>query len=125
MDGMLVTTEKAQMRGEIAVIKVHGYLDMNAAQSLDHAIDSLLQADCYDIIFDLGDVKYIGSRGWSVFLSKIKHVRDHGGDLKLARMKPSVYEVYKLLEFFWFLRSYATVEEAVSAFYNHVPPMPE
>ena len=112
------------MRGKIAVVRVRGYLDHNTADVLDELIDAHLETGCYAIIFDLGGVKYIGSRGWSVFLRKIKQVRDRGGDLKLACMNEDVYEVFKVLEFFWFLRSYDTLEEAVLAFEYDTPPMP-
>jgi anti-sigma B factor antagonist len=124
MDGVLATAEAAQMRGNIAVIKIRGYLDLNTADSLDDVIESLLESECFDIIVDLSEVKYIGSRGWGVFSGKIKRIREQGGDLKLALMNPGVYEVYKVLEFFWFLRSYDTLEDAVSDFENDIPPMP-
>lgn len=78
----------------------------------------------YRIIVDLKHVDYISSRGWSIFLSKIKEIRENGGDLKLTNMTDNVYEVYKVLEFFWFLRVYESIEEAISDFDNDVPPMP-
>lgn len=116
MNGKRTTAQRAQLRGDIAVLKVTGYLDTCTADALDEAIESLLASDCVKIIFDLADVHYIGSKAWSILLSKIKRVRNRAGDLKLACMSTEAYEVYQVLEFFWFLRSYDTIEDAVADF---------
>ena len=92
---------------------------------LEQALASLLDSNCYDIVFDLGDVENICSTGWSLFVNNLKEIRDRGGDLKLARMNENVYETYKELDLFWFLRSYPTLEEAVYDFENAIPPIPE
>jgi anti-sigma B factor antagonist len=107
------------------VIKVGGYIDFTTSDEIEKVLTAVLKSNRYKIIIDLADVDYISSRGWSIFLGKIKEIREQGGDLKLARMKPDVYQVYEVLEFFWFLRSYTTLEEAVTEFDKGVPPMPE
>lgn len=116
--------EMVRTKKPISVIKVGGYIDITTSDELEKAIESILKSYCYNIIVDLKDVDYISSRGWSIFLSRIKEIRDHGGDLKLARMKPDVFEVYEVLEFFWFLKVYDTLEEAISDFDLGIPPMP-
>jgi anti-sigma B factor antagonist len=70
----------------------------------------------YDIVIDLGNVNYISSAGWGIFISEIKEIRENGGDLKLAAMIGDVYEVFELLEFQTILESFDTVEEAVKSF---------
>ncbi|MFQ5636738.1 MAG: STAS domain-containing protein [bacterium] len=124
MDGVLAPPEAAQLRGTITVIKIRGCLDTNTADTLDETLGLYLESGCCNIIVDLAEVKYIGSCGWSTFLSRIKPIRDAGGDLKLVRMNSGVYEVYKVLEFFWFLRSYDALEDAVYDFEHDIPPMP-
>lgn len=96
---------------------------MVTAEQLDKAIMSLLKRKQYNIIVDLQDVEYISSSGWGVFLGNIKEIREKGGDLKLTRMNPDVFEVYKVLEFFWFIKSYASIEDAVYEFDQHISPM--
>ncbi|MFQ5863888.1 MAG: STAS domain-containing protein [bacterium] len=116
--------DKTVAKKPISVIKVGGYIDITTSEELEKVIESLLSSNYYNIIVDLCDVDYISSRGWSIFLSKLKDIRDHDGDLKLACMKEAVYEVYVVLEFFWFLKVYDTLEEAISDFELGVPPMP-
>lgn len=124
MQGIHTTVRKKHSNRPISVIKVGGYIDLTTSTELEHAIDSVLKTNCYNIIIDLGYVDYISSTGWSTLLSKLKEIRDNGGDLKLARMKPDVYEVYEVLEFFWFLKVYESLEEAISDFECGIPPMP-
>lgn len=108
----------------ISVVSIGGYMDITTTDELEKVIDSIVRSKQYKIIVDLGGVDYISSYGWSIFLGKIKELRENKGDLKLARMKPDVYEVYKLLEFFWFLKSYETIEDAVKDFAEEHPPLP-
>ena len=117
------SAEETVSQKPISVIKVGGYIEFTTSDELDKVIESLIKTKSYNIIIDLENVGYISSRGWSIFLSKIKEIREHDGDLKLTRMEPDVFEVFKVLEFFWFLSVYDTIEEAISDFDHGVPPL--
>lgn len=101
---------------EISVVKVRGNLELLTAEQLDEVISSLTAKKRYQIIVDLQNVVYISSRGWGVFLSKIKEIRENDGDLLLSGMRPEVYEVFRVLEFDMFLKSFATLEAAAQFF---------
>lgn len=116
MEGIQVSVEKAGVNSNIAVIKVGGYIDTTTSAELEHALEGLLKAGMNDIIIDLGNVDYISSAGWGIFISEIKGIRERGGDLKLVRMIPDVYEVFELLEFHYILKAFDTIEEAVHDF---------
>jgi len=68
------------------------------------------------LVVDLGNVDYISSAGWGIFISEIKSIRENGGDLKLVRMVPDVYEIFELLEFHHILDVYDSVDEAINKF---------
>ncbi len=110
---------------EIAVLTVGGYIEFSTSDELDEILSRLINAGTFKIIIDLANVDYISSRGWSIFLSKIKEIRENKGDLKLIGLTEDVYEVYKVLEFFWFMKVYNSIDEAVEDFDHEVPPMPE
>jgi anti-sigma B factor antagonist len=116
MEGIQVSVEKAGFNNSIAIIKVGGYIDTTTSAELEHSLDALLKAGTYNIIIDLGNVDYISSAGWGIFISEIKGIREKGGDLKLVRMIPDVYEVFELLEFHYILKAFDTIEEAVADF---------
>ncbi len=116
MEGIQVSVEKIGAQGDVSVIRVGGYIDTTTSSELERALDSLLKAGVVYIVIDLGNVDYISSAGWGIFISEIKGIRERSGDLKLARMIPDVYEVFELLEFHYILKAYDTVEEAVRDF---------
>jgi len=116
MEGIQVSTEIAGSRNHISILKVGGYIDTTTSSELERALDSLLKQGRFFIIVDLGNVDYISSAGWGIFISEIKSIRENGGDLKLVRMVPDVYEIFELLEFHHILDVYDTVDEAVNKF---------
>lgn len=116
MEGIQVSTEITGSRNHISTIKVGGYIDTTTSSELERALDSLLKQGRFFIIVDLGNVDYISSAGWGIFISEIKSIRENGGDLKLVRMVPDVYEIFELLEFHHILDVYDTVDEAINKF---------
>jgi anti-sigma B factor antagonist len=83
---------------------------------LERALDSLLKQGRFYLVVDLGNVDYISSAGWGIFISEIKSIRENNGDLKLVRMVPDVYEIFELLEFHHILDVYDSVDEAINKF---------
>ncbi len=122
---MQVTSQYIRSRGKIFIIKIGGCLDIVTTKALEKAVDDMVDARNYRLIVDLGDVDYICSMAWSVFLSNLKFLREHGGDIKLVNMKTRVYEVFKILEFYWFLKSFSTIEQAILDFELERQPAPE
>jgi anti-sigma B factor antagonist len=116
MEGIQVSVEKTGPQSDISIIRVGGYIDTTTSSELERALDSLLKAGVYQVIIDLGNVDYISSAGWGIFISEIKGIRERGGDLKLARMIPDVYEVFELLEFNYILKAFNTIEDAIRNF---------
>ncbi|NLP09856.1 STAS domain-containing protein [bacterium] len=116
MEGIQLSVEKVGYRNSISIIKVGGYIDTTTSSELEHALNTLLKAGSYNIIIDLGNVDYVSSAGWGIFISEIKGIREKGGDLKLVRMIPEVYEVFELLEFHFILKAFETIDEAVKDF---------
>lgn len=116
MEGIQVSTEIAGSRNQLSIIKVGGYIDTTTSSELERALDSLLKQGRFLIIVDLGNVDYISSAGWGIFISEIKSIRENSGDLKLVRMVPDVYEIFELLEFHHILDVYDTVDEAINKF---------
>lgn len=116
MEGIQVSTEVAGSQNQISIIKVGGFIDTTTSSEVERALNSLLKQNRYNIIIDLGNVDYISSAGWGIFISEIKSIREHNGDLKLVRMIPDVYEIFELLEFHHILDVYDTIEEAIENF---------
>ncbi len=121
MEGIQVSTEVAGSQNQISIIKVGGFIDTTTSSEVERSLNSLLKQGRFNIIIDLGNVDYISSAGWGIFISEIKSIREHNGDLKLVRMIPDVYEIFELLEFHHILDVYDSVNEAVKRFEDSLP----
>jgi anti-sigma B factor antagonist len=108
----------------ISIITIGGYIELRTSDELEQVLSQHIKNNAINLIIDLQNVDYVSSAGWGVFLAKLKEIREKNGDLKLANMTANVYEVYKILEFFWFIRHYASVDAAITDFDKEVPPMP-
>ncbi len=122
MEGIQVSISKTGPQNNISVIKVGGYIDTTTSAELERALDRLLKSNNYNIVVDLGNVDYISSAGWGIFISEIKGIREKKGDLKLVNMIPDVYEVFELLEFHYILKAFDSLEEAVRDFQMDTVP---
>lgn len=116
MEGIQVSTQVAGSQSQISLIKVGGYIDTTTSSEVERELNNLLKQGRYQIIIDLGNVDYISSAGWGIFISEIKQIRENNGDLKLVRMIPDVYEIFELLEFHHILDVYDSPQAAISKF---------
>ena len=116
MEGIQLSVKQAGANNNISVIKVGGYIDTTTSAELEHSLDSLLNSNSHNIVIDLGNVDYISSAGWGIFISEIKGIREKGGDLKLVNMIPDVYEVFELLEFHYILKAFDSLDDAIADF---------
>lgn len=97
---------------QISVMAVRGFLDTMTAPVMEEKLRLALWDKKYKLIVDLSGVDYICSAGWGVFVSEIKGIRNAKGDLVLAGMKPEVSQIFDLLEFNRFMKSYPDTESA-------------
>ncbi len=116
MEGIQVSIDRVESRDDVYVVKVGGYVDTTTSIELEDVIEKLIRTEIKKIVIDLGAVDYISSAGWGIFISEIKSIRGKGGDLKLVKMVPDVYEVFELLEFHNILEAYDSLEEAIEDF---------
>jgi len=116
MEGIQLSVKQTGVNNNISVIKVGGYIDTTTSAELEHSLEQLLDLNSNNIVIDLGNVDYISSAGWGIFISEIKGIRERGGDLKLVGMIPDVYEVFELLEFHYILKAFDSLDDAIADF---------
>jgi anti-sigma B factor antagonist len=86
-------------QGDINCLYLKGFLDAHTAPELETEIGKLIKNGQNKILVVFRDLDYISSAGLGVFMAFIEEVRDSGGDIKLANMKPKVFSVFDLLGF--------------------------
>ncbi len=116
-DGRLkVSLTAAGTPSDVYVVRLDGAVDTLTSSEVDTVLASLITQKRLRIVLDLAGVGYISSAGWGVFISRLREIREGGGDLKLARMTPDVREIYSLLEFEGVLSHFDRLDSAQAAF---------
>ena len=100
----------------VRVLALHGELDAHTASELEAAFEESMNDGHYRIVVDGSDLKYISSAGLGVFMAFIEEVRQHGGDIKVAALQASVYNVFDLLGFPLLFEIFDSQDQAVERF---------
>lgn len=116
MQGIELALNRIGTRGDIALIKIKGYIDTTTSIEVSTKLSEIINGGTYQLIVDMGGVNYVSSAGWGLFVGEIRDIRENGGDLKIVQMTPDVYEVFEMLEFNRILDYYETIEEAANDF---------
>lgn len=116
MEKLIISEERTGASNPVSVLTLRGTIETTNASGLEETLERIVNENCYRIVVDLGDVSYISSAGWGIFISEIKRIRRNGGDIKLAGMRPEVREVFDLLEFGSILKPFMKTSEAVRDF---------
>ena len=116
MEQMKIESKFADKQGELMVVELGGHIDQTNIYQLQKMFDNIIHSRCYKVIVDFGNLYYMSSAGWGVFIGEIKRFRDNGGDIKLANMNADIYDVFQMLEFFHIMEDYNSVHEAALSF---------
>ncbi len=100
----------------VQVLDLKGELDAHTAPELEAAFQKCLDDGNYQIVANCARLQYIHSAGLGVFLGSIEEVRNNGGDIKIAALKPNVFNVFDLLGLSLLFNIVETEEEAIALF---------
>lgn len=105
---------------DIDLLYLNGFLDAHTAPILETKIGDLLESGNFKIIIVLRDLDYISSAGLGVFMAFIEDIREKGGDIKIANMKPKVFSVFDLLGFPMLFDIFDDEKLAMEKFNHHI-----
>jgi len=105
-----------RMDDSVQVLVLKGELDAHTASELDAAIQKCKNEGNYRIVVNGSQLQYISSAGLGVFMAFIEEIREKGGDIKIAALKPKVFNVFDLLGFPLLFNIVDTEQEAIVLF---------
>ncbi len=100
----------------VQVLDLRGELDAHTLSELEAAFRKCWQDGNHQIVANCAHLRYIHSAGLGVFLGYIEEVRNKGGDIKIAALKPNVFNVFDLLGLPLLFNIVETEEEAIALF---------
>ncbi len=100
----------------VQVLDLRGELDAHTVSELEAAFQKCWQDGKHQIVANCAHLRYIHSAGLGVFLGNIEEVRNKGGDIKIAALRPNVFNVFDLLGLPLLFNIVETEEEAIALF---------
>jgi len=102
--------------GDVTVVAIRGNVDGLTADRLMRTLNERVSTGSIRLVADCAALEYTSSAGLRSLLSTIKLARQHGGDLRLAAVRPQVLRVLELSGFTSILKHYPDVSGAVSSY---------
>jgi anti-sigma B factor antagonist len=99
--------------GDVAVVKLNGRVDVQAALELEKEINDILTSGFSKIVFDMNDVQHLSSSGIRVLISTLRRAISNNGWVRLARVNQSVKKILKLVELENLFTYYDTIDDAL------------
>jgi anti-anti-sigma factor len=104
------------MDPEIHCFAPQGRLDALTVPEFESELRGHLDQGAARVVVDFRDVTYISSSGLRALLTARRLARSQGGDVKLCRLSPRVYEIFEMVGFTQVFGVYDSVEMAQTAF---------
>ena len=99
------------------VVKASGRVDSSTAPDLEQALNSILEAGRYKIIFDMTDVNFMSSKGWWVLIDTQKKCKRYNrGEIVLVNVQANIRESLELVGMGNYFTTYDDLTAAVGSF---------
>jgi len=92
-------------------IKLIGSLDTSTAPELEKQLAPVLTTGIKDVVFDLGQLKFISSAGLRVFSTTRKTLKERGGQASFINLQPQIQEVFEIIKSLPGVGLFQSVEE--------------
>jgi anti-sigma B factor antagonist len=91
-------------------------LDENEIQALQDSIMSVIeQAERINLVLDFSNVRFLSSAVLGLLIRISKRIYEQGGQLKLCRINPKIYEVFKITRLTKIFEIYEDVESSIES----------
>lgn len=101
----------------VVVFELGGKIMGGSDSKRFHAeLDKWLEEGNRQFVIDLGNVDWMNSSGLGILISGLKKIKDHQGNLRLARITEKIKNVLTITKLLIVFRIHDTVEEAVGSF---------
>jgi len=102
-----------EMLGDAFLVRVSGQVDDLGSDAVSAAVDEVLDARHKRVLFDLSDVRYLGSSGLGQIMRAYQAVKNRGGYVRIINPQPLIADVFRLTKLEKILKIYPSVEAAL------------
>jgi anti-sigma B factor antagonist len=106
-----------QIKGEVAVVSLRGELiDHDDENVLLGKMTSLRVDNVKKVVFDMGKVNRINSKGLSALISAVKSIRTIGGDVRFAGIDEHINDIFVRTRLVQVFETYESVGRALASY---------
>lgn len=101
---------------DVHILRLEGYVDAHTFTDFEEELTRLVEGGNYNLLLDLERLTYINSTGLGLLMATFRQVRQHGGDLVIARMSDKITNIFNLLGFSRLIHTFGTEQDALQKF---------
>jgi anti-sigma B factor antagonist len=114
---------KIDEQSDTAIISLRGkLLGGPFAEEMNSTLRKLIQKGKKNIILELEGVTILNSSGFGILISSYTSVKNRGGDLRFAKISPSINALLSMTKLNKVFKYYSSVEEALKSFEKNLAP---
>ncbi len=104
-----------QRDGDVAILELHGVLDVASAPTFQAALQSILDDRGDRVAVDMADVPFMDSSGLGILIAAYRRLDGMGGQIALVNVLPAVHKVLQLTRTDQLFKLHDTLDAAVAA----------
>ena len=117
MKELKIDHESTSVAGrDVSILRLEGYVDAHTFTDFEEELTKLVEGGHYNLLLDLEKLTYINSTGLGLLMATFRQVRQHGGDLVIAKMSDKITNIFNLLGFSRLIHTYPSEQEALAKF---------
>lgn len=109
-----IKVSSRELTSGIHELKIEGSLDWSNFAKVETAIQEIFDKNCYKVVVNLSETKYISSAGFGCFISSLDVAMKKKGDFIFTQTPPEIQDVFNILGLSKILRFAGTEKEAIS-----------
>jgi anti-anti-sigma factor len=113
----------ASLTRELALVSVSGELDLHTAGCLEARIEEAGAVGAETVVVDLSETSFIDSTALSVLVRETKRLEGRGHALVVVTKDPRTLRIVEVTGLGRTLRTYATLQDALSELAPHQPQL--
>jgi anti-anti-sigma factor len=96
---------------ELWEVSLIGSLNTETAPQLEKELESVLDSESKQIIFNMKELDYVSSAGLRIIAKTCREMKNKGGDILMTAMQPQIKRVFEIVKELPNLRMFKNQEE--------------
>lgn len=100
----------------VVLLYPSGFINAHTVRVFEDELQRAIGGGCYRIVVSGQDLRYVASAGLGALMGVIEEVRSNGGDIRIAELNDTVFNIFEMLGFNHLYRIFPSEQEAILSF---------